>query len=241
MTATPRADDQLAVTWLHRRAGFGLPAAELREAVTRGPVAELETLLAASAPSPDAWDDALLPYDPKDRASRQYAVNGWLSTMVATEQPLVDRVAWLWHGHFVSALDKVKIARLMVNQVRLFRTAGLGNFRDLLRAVTLDPAMLVYLDLRESTGRDPNENYAREMLELFTLGEGKFTEEDVQAGALALTGWTVQRGGGVQFVSRRHADVTLGYLGVDGVNDLDTAIDAVMAQVRVGGQGLTGD
>jgi len=135
----------------------------------------------------------------------------------------------MWHGHFVSALDKVKIARLMVIQARLFRSAGLGNFRELVRAVTLDPAMLLYLDLRDSTGGQPNENYARELLELFTMGEGNFSEEDVQAGALALTGWTLQREGGVTFVPRRHADVSVHYLGVDGVHDLDTAIDAVMA------------
>lgn len=203
--------------------------AELRDAAERGPLAEMERLLDAASPSNDLWDDALLPYDPKDRASGTYAIDGWLGTMIASEQPLVDRIAWMWHGHFVSALDKVKIARLMVLQARLFRSAGLGGFRDLVRAVTIDPAMLLYLDLRDSTGGEPNENYARELLELFTIGEGNFAEEDVQAGAVALTGWTLQRDGGVKFVPRRHADTSVRYLGVDGVHDLDTAIDAVMA------------
>ncbi len=192
-------------------------------------MAELERLLAQAAPSTDLWDDALLPYDPRDRPSRTYAINGWLATMIATEQPLAERVAWMWHGHFVSALDKVKIARLMVAQARLFRSAGLGNFRNLVRSVTVDPAMLLYLDLRDSTGSEPNENYARELLELFTMGEGNFLEADVQGGALALTGWTLQRDGAVKFVPRRHADVPVRYLGVDGVHDLDTAVDAVMA------------
>ncbi len=222
-------DDRQAVAWLHRRAGFGLPPAALREAADRGSAAELDRLLAGGSPTTDLWDDEQLPYDPRDRSSKQYAITGWLATMVASEQPLVDRVAWLWHGHFVSALDKVRVARLMVEQARLFRTAGLGNFRELVRAVTLDPAMLLYLDLRESTGGEPNENYSRELLELFTMGEGNFSEEDVQAGAMALTGWTVQRDGGVQFVPRRHADVSVHYLGVDGVRDLDSAMDAVMA------------
>ena len=229
MAPTPFIDDRKAVAWLHRRAGFGLPPGSLGEAVGRGPGPELERLLSGAPPSTDLWDDARLPYDPKDRPSRQYAVNGWLETMIATDNALVDRVAWMWHGHFVSALDKVKIARLMVTQVRLFRSAGLGNFRALVRAVTVDPAMLVYLDLRESTGREPNENYARELLELFTMGEGNFSEEDVQAGALALTGWTLHRDGGVQFVPRRHSEVPVHYLGVDGVHDLDTAVDALMA------------
>jgi uncharacterized protein (DUF1800 family) len=222
-------DERHAVAWLHRRAGFGLTPSRLREAADRGSAAELERLLAEAAPAPDLWDDALLPYDPKDKASRQYAINGWLSTMVATDQPLVDRVAWMWHGHFVSALDKVKIGRLMVTQARLFRSSGLGSFRELLRAVTLDPAMLLYLDLRESTGREPNENYSREVLELFTLGEGNYTEDDVQAGALALTGWRLTRDGTVEFVPRRHDDTPVRYLDRDGVHDVDTVIDAVMA------------
>jgi len=233
MPATPFTLDRHAVAWLHRRAGFGLPPADLREAADRGSVSELDRLLGGAPPSTDLWDDSLLPYDPRDRPSRQYAINGWLATVIATDQPLVDRVAWMWHGHFVSALDKVKIARLMVIQARLFRSAGLGNFRELVRAVTLDPAMLLYLDLRDSTGRQPNENYARELLELFTMGEGNFSEEDVRAGALALTGWTLQREGGVKFVPRRHADASVHYLGVDGVRDLDTAIDAVMANAAL--------
>lgn len=228
MTGAPFPDDRQAVAWLHRRAGFGLVPAELRDAVDRGFVAELERLL-AGAPTVDLWDDAQLPYDPKDRPSRMHAINGWLATMVASEQPLVDRVAWTWHGHFVSALDKVKVGRLMVTQARLFRSTGLGNFRALVRAVTIDPAMLIYLDLRESTGREPNENYARELLELFTTGEGNFSEEDVQSGALALSGWTVRSDGEVEFVPRRHGDITVSYLRVDGVHDLDTALDALMA------------
>ncbi len=229
MPATSFTDDRHAVAWLHRRAGFGLSPGEFRQAADRGSAAELAGLLGGGAPSSDLWDDALLPYDPRDRASRQYAINGWLATMIATDQPMVDRIAWMWHGHFVSALDKVKIGRLMVTQARLFRSAGLGKFRELVRAVTLDPAMLRYLDLHESTGSEPNENYARELLELFTIGEGNFSEEDVQAGALALTGWTLQRKGVVRFVPQRHADVSVHYLGVDGVHDLETAIDALMA------------
>ena len=108
--------------------------------------------------------------------------------MVASPQPLVERMAWLWHGHFVSVFDKVKVGRLMVDQIRLFRSLGLGAFPDLLRAVTIDPAMMWYLDLRTSTGTEPNENFAREVLELFTLGVGNYAEADVQAGAKALTG-----------------------------------------------------
>ena len=223
-----------AVAWLHRRAGFGLPPQELRAAAERGATDELTRLLdptgAGAPPDGDRWDDALLPLDPKDRPSKQHAIGVWVETMVATDRPLVDRMAWLWHGHFVSALDKVKVARLMVDQIRLFRSTGLGGFDELVRAVTLDPAMLSYLDLRSSTGGQPNENYGRELLELFTLGEGNYTEADVQAVARALTGWTLRPGEGVvRFVERRHDDTPQRALGVDGVHDLDTAVAAVTA------------
>lgn len=233
-------EERDAVAWLHRRAGFGLPPAELREAVARGSVAELDRLLdpagVGGVPAVDPWDDDLLPLDPQDRTSKLYGIHTWLTTMIGSDRPLVDRVAWMWHGHFVSALDKVRVARLMVIQARLLRAAGLGGFRDLLRAITIDPAMLAYLDLRESTGSQPNENFSRELLELFTLGEGNYTEADVQAGALALSGWTLVRGeGSARFVARRHDDSPQRYLGVAGVHDLDTVIDAVLAHAALPG------
>ena len=217
------------VVWLHRRAGFGLAGEALAEAVGRGAAAELDRLVASSVVN-DPWDDARLPFDPQDRPSKLYAVSAWIEAMVAAEAPLAERMAWIWHGHFVSALDKVRVARLMVQQVRLFRSAGLGSFRHLLRAVTIDPAMMAYLDLRVSTGDEPNENYSRELLELFTLGEGNYSEADVKAGAAALTGWNLVRGeGSVEFRRFRHDDSPQRYLGVEGVHDLDTVIDAVMA------------
>lgn len=228
-------DERDSVKWLHRRAGFGLPPAEMAAAIDRGFTAELDRLLDPAAiddaVAADPWDNDSLPYDPMDAPSRRYAVGRWIEAMVATEQPLVDRMTWLWHGHFVSAIDKVRVARFMVDQVRLLRSAGLGDLRTLVRALTIDPAMLVYLDLRESTNEVPNENYSRELLELFTLGEGNYSEDDVQSGAAALSGWTLDRGtDGTVFRPRRHDDSMQTYLGVDGVHDLDTVIEAVMAQ-----------
>lgn len=225
-------DERDSVKWLHRRAGFGLPPAQLRAAIDRGFTAELDRLLDPSAVvnavATDPWDDESLPYDPMDGPSRRYAIGRWIEAMVATEQPLVDRMSWLWHGHFVSAIDKVRVARLMVDQIRLFRRDGLGGLRSLLRSITIDAAMLLYLDLRTSTGDAPNENYAREFLELFTIGESSFTEDDVQAASRALSGWTLERESGVIFRARRHDDTPQLFLGVEGVHDLETTIDAVM-------------
>ena len=227
-------DERDSVKWLHRRAGFGLPPGQMQEATERGFAAELDRLLSASAiadaVASDPWDDESLPFDPMDAPSRRYAIGRWVDAMIASEQPLVERMTWLWHGHFVSALDKVRVARLMVNQLRLLRSAGLGDMRTLVRSLTIDAAMLVYLDLRDSTDEVPNENYSRELLELFTLGEGNYSEDDVQAGAAALSGWTLERGtGSAVFRPRRHDDELQTFLGVDGVHDLDTTIDAVMA------------
>ena len=182
------------------------------------------------SPTDDPWDDAQLPIEANNSDAARYAIRTWVEAMVATTTPVADRMAWLWHGHFVSGLDKVRIARLMVEQVRLFRRSGLGSLREMVRGITIDPAMLVYLDLRTSTGTEPNENYARELLELFMLGEGNYSEADVQAGAAALTGWTlVREEGAVKFRPRRHDDLPRQFLGVEGVHDLDTVIDAVMA------------
>ena len=227
-------EERDSVKWLHRRAGFGLPPAQMRAAIDRGFTAELDRLLnsdaIANAVASDPWDDDSLPYDPMDAPSRRYAIGRWVEAMIASEQPLVDRMAWLWHGHFVSALDKVRVARLLVDQIRLLRSAGLGDTRSLLRALTIDPAMAIYLDLRTSTDEVPNENYSRELLELFALGEGNYTEDDVQAGAAALSGWVLDRAtGDLAFRPRRHDDQPQSFLGVEGVHDLDSVIDAVMA------------
>ncbi|MEO6123538.1 MAG: DUF1800 family protein [Ilumatobacteraceae bacterium] len=225
----PRA----AVSWMYRRVGFGLAEPELLDAVRRGPVAELDALLAvdavSSASAVDPWHGVDLPITVKDRENAILAINRWLDLMATTTTPVVDRMAWLWHGHFVSALDKVKYARLMVDQIRLFRSAGLGPFADLLGAVTIDPAMLLYLDGTDSTGEHPNENFGREVMELFTIGLGGYTEDDVKAGAAALTGWKVRPAiGTTSFVPRRHDDMPRMYLGVDGVHDVDTVVTAIM-------------
>ena len=137
-------------------------------------------------------------------------------------------MAWFWHGHFVSGIDKVNFPSLMVQQLRTYRSLALVPFPKLVRAATVDAAMLLYLDGATSTGDSPNENYGRELLELFTLGIGNYTENDVQAGARALTGWTVRRRDGrSQFERGRHTDEQQTYLGVSGVHDVDTVVAAV--------------
>ncbi len=115
----------------------------------------------------------------------------WLDRMVRSNQSLVERMALIWHDWFATSDDDVDSQRLMLDQNGLFRLGWLGSFYDLLRAVTIDPAMLIWLDGINNRRKAVNENYAREMMELFTLGadRGAYTETDVRELARALTGW----------------------------------------------------
>ena len=115
----------------------------------------------------------------------------WLTEMVATASPLTERMTLFWHNHFTSSVQKVRSPPLMYRQNVLLRRHALGNFGELLHAVSKDPAMLVYLDSATSRRGQPNENFAREVMELFTLGEGRYREHDIKEAARAFTGWSI--------------------------------------------------
>lgn len=230
-------DDRAAVAWLHRRIGFGLAPGELDRLAALGADTVLDRLLDPDAhgvdAAPDPWADLdLRGYDPATatRDQRIAPIAAWLVAMVSTPRPLHEWIRWFWHGHLVSTLRVVRHPALLVDQLRLFGERGLDDLAGLLRAVTVDPAMLLYLDGATNQRGAINENYGRELLELFALGIGAYTEADVRAGATALTGWTVERGtGAARFVARRHDDTPQTYLGRSGVHDVDTVIDAVVA------------
>lgn len=117
----------------------------------------------------------------------------WIGHMLTTEFPLLEKMTLFWHSHFTSSLDKTEQPRLNYKQNMLFRRLALGNFGTLLRAVAKDPAMSIYLDGHLNKKSNPNENFARELLELFTLGHGHFSQQDVEQTAKAFTGWEVNR------------------------------------------------
>ncbi len=141
----------------------------------------------------------------------------WVEEMLVTDHPLTERMVLFWHGHFTSSFQKVRYPTALFRQNALFRREGLGNFATLLREVARDPAMLIYLDGMRSVARQPNENFARELLELFTLGEGRYDEADIKAAARAFTGWTVDRESGL-FRTRdgEHDDGEKVFLGQTG-------------------------
>ena len=113
--------------------------------------------------------------------------------MLYTQRPLQEKMTLFWHNHFATANSKVGNAVLMLQQIQLFRDNGLGSFETLLQKVTRDPAMLIWLDNRQNRKGSPNENYAREVQELFTLGIGNYTEQDIKEAARAFTGHTLDR------------------------------------------------
>lgn len=156
----------------------------------------------------------------------------WVETMLQTQTPaeaLRERMVLFWHNHFVSSIAKVKSPALMYAQNQLFRTQGLGSFADLLHAASKDPAMLIYLDSATSRQESPNENFAREVMELFTLGEGNYSEHDIKEAARAYTGWSVDPETG-QFMSRPrfHDDGEKLVLGQRGNFDGDEVLDIIL-------------
>lgn len=183
-------------------------------------------MLAASAPG-DLWVDADYLVEPDAQLVRE-AATAWVEAMVGSDEPFREWMAYWWHGHFATSLAKVRHPLLMIRQTRMLRALALGNFRELVRAVSIDGAMLVYLDGASSVAGAPNENYSRELMELFTIGVGSFDEDDVTAAAHALTGWVVRQrdGGDVSFAPRRH-DATPRRMFDKTVNDVDSVVDAV--------------
>jgi uncharacterized protein (DUF1800 family) len=174
------------------RAGFGPRATEAEELAALGLEGAVHKLTNPGVehlvgPEPRTEHGAhLSPYD----AWGQDHV-WWLDRMVRTSRPLVERMALTWHDWFATSNEGVGSQRLMLNQNELFRSGGLGSFHDLLLSVTKDPAMLLWLNGSQNSKSAPNENYGREMMELFMLGAGRgYSEEDVRQNARALTGFT---------------------------------------------------
>jgi len=130
----------------------------------------------------------------KQREDRRQELKAWwYREMLTTSSPFTEHLTLFWHNHFTSGFDKGIPPVLMLRQNLTWRHKALGNFRDFLKAVIQDPAMMIYLDLQNNKKGHPNENFARELLELFTLGEGHYDEHDIQEGARALTGGSILR------------------------------------------------
>ena len=174
------------------RAGFGARAGEAAKLSKLGLDAAVASLTAPATTQlvgPEPHDEKGRPIAPYDAYGHDHL--WWLDRMVRTPAPLVERMTLIWHGWFATSNQGVSSQRLMLDQNQLFRQNALGSFADLLTGVTQDPAMLIWLNGNQNVKSRPNENYGREMMELFTLGanRGAYTETDVREQARALTGW----------------------------------------------------
>jgi uncharacterized protein (DUF1800 family) len=236
------ADADLAHLW--RRAGFGARPDELvggYDGAVRGlltpsgadpgvrttPVPDL-------GPEPpragkDAGREAKAAYRREHRRQNELLLTWWLDRMVAARQPFAEKMTFFWHGHFATSVQKVRSARLMQAQNTTLRELGRGDFSTLARAMVRDPAMQVWLDGPTNRRSSPNENLGRELMELFTLGYGNYSDDDVKAAARALTGWRVDRAAGTaHIVGRAHDGGAKTVLGTTAAYDDQSLVDLLV-------------
>ena len=224
-------NERTQLGWLARRYGFGLLPGQLDEWEALGIDTVVDRLLDGDSHGVDPSPDPFLGLERRPENPGQGirdATTSWLMDAVRSPRPFETWASFFWHDYFAVAAPAVRAAGFVHDHFRLLAEQSLGNFGHLLEDLTVDAAMLVFLDGTRSTGDSPNENYGRELLELYSVGVGEFTEDDVQAAAVALTGWVARfRFDEVQFVPRRHDDTPQSLLGVSGVHDVATVIDAV--------------
>jgi uncharacterized protein (DUF1800 family) len=178
---------------LFRRAAFGANWSELQTAVQDGPERAISKLLPGVSPTPD-FAEAARDMDSVARKNIGLARGWWLTRMLDGPHPLREKLTLFWHNHFATSFTKVQNAAYMFGQYELMYRHALGSFRSLLQEMSKDPAMMVWLDTIQSKKGQPNENYARELMELFSLGIGHYTEMDVREAAKAFTGWETKDG-----------------------------------------------
>jgi uncharacterized protein (DUF1800 family) len=220
------------IAHLYRRAGFGPSRQDLMAGRAAGYEATRDALLAGIREE-DPTEEIIEPYTRDYNYSEIDDVRAWwYLRMVYSPHPLREKLTLFWHSHFATAVSKVERAEVMRRQNQLFRRKGFGSFRELLLSVAQDPAMLIWLDSNTNKKGNPNENFARELMELFTLGIGHYTERDVREAARAFTGWFVDGAGRFYFNSAQHDFGTKTVLGRTGSFNGTDIIDmlAVMPQ-----------
>ena len=213
---------------------FGYTRADLTNALSFSSAdAFVSRALLADLPQPEppnSWVNET-PDSTNTMQGARYAelTNWWLNRMLTEGTSMREKMVLFWHNHFVSDRAKVTYPQHMFQQNTLFRQYAFGDFRQFTKAVTIDPAMLIYLDGRQNNKNAPNENYGRELMELFTLGIGNYTETDVKQAALALTGWKVD-GLKATFTKTNFADVNKTFLGKTGNFTYTDIVDIILTQ-----------
>jgi uncharacterized protein (DUF1800 family) len=240
-----------AARHLLNRTGFDAPAARIAATAALSRQDAVEAVLAGAGKpagtAPPAWVGEFVSprqvrnFTDAERLQFQRQLlerglelkNWWVAEMLTTPSPLTERMTLFWHNHFPSSLQKVRSASLLYRQNAMLREHALGNFGALLKAASKDPAMLVYLDSAVSRSGQPNENFAREVMELFTLGEGKYTERDVREAARAFTGWSIDIDSGEYlWRPRAHDAGSKTVLGKTGFLDGNDVLDILLARAE---------
>lgn len=244
--ASPLGAESARVMQLLRRTTLGYTAAQLDAALSEGFNRTVDRLIETAPAEPPALAAASTP---GGRFAVTELQQWWVDHMLATPTPFAERMTLFWHGHFTSDYRKAADNTFMYWQNLTWRRMAMTDLRSMLTKVTTDPAMLRYLDLATSVASSPNENYSRELMELFTMGAGSFTEDDVRQGALAMTGWQLPRPDGTApapgtgrnlpvytaqkqgvFNPRRAYSGSVTYLGHTGSLDTDGVIDRILSQ-----------
>jgi uncharacterized protein (DUF1800 family) len=201
---------------LFRRATFGATYAQLQQAIKDGPEKTIQQVLEGPGGGEEFERETAKLGDSLARVNNGLQLRDWwLYRMLYSPHPLREKMTLFWHNHFATSNSKVQSADFMLRQYRLMQGHALGNFARMLKEMSLDPAMMVWLDARDSKKGNPNENYARELMELFSLGRGHYTETDIREAARAFTGWTL-RGATVVFTEADHDDGEKRVLGKKG-------------------------
>ncbi len=207
-------NDPVQIAYLLRRTEYVARPARVAQLVALPTLADaVDDILAVSTPvalpveidhniDGEGWDQYI------------FAIKWWIDRMAFdSPKPIQEKMTFFWHGHFTSEWSKVSDTRAMMRQNKLYRDNALGDFGSLAQAMAIEPAMLVYLDNAENTKSSPNQNFARELMELFLLGVGNYTEGDVEAAARAWTGHTLDDNGDYWFRNDRHDGLNKSFFG----------------------------
>ncbi len=249
--AKPKSWNHAAAAHLLGRAGFGATPMEvvsffklgraqaIQAVLTVPPVAEPPQLDPDDKP-PYSGIASMTPADKlifikknqqRDRLELQTIRQWWIGQMLQPPSAFLEKATLFWHGHFATSVQKVKSAGMMLQQNQLLRKFAFGNFRDMVKAISCDPAMVIWLDLQQSRNGAPNENFARELMELFTLGIGHYSEDDIKASARAFTGYRTQRRqGGFDYYEDQHDATEKTFMGKTGRFSGDDIIDIIFQQ-----------
>lgn len=229
--------DKQKIRHLYKRAAFAPTLTEVQSALSSTLQATVQDILVLpSAPVAPSWAfDQPFPtpltqehqqiYNQRRRELREW----WIRLMITSPTSLIEKMTLFWHGHFATQVSDVKVPQYMFQQNAIFRRHALGSFKDLVKAVSFDPAMLIYLDGVRNRAGNPNENFARELLELFTMGVDHYTQTDIQEAARALTGWQVN-GLNAVFNPSRYDSGSKTFLGRTGNFDGNAIIDIIFEQ-----------